>query len=72
MTVDFNLLLGTASIIYGLYTLIVRHFTPEKFPKLQSMKENYGDQMGMSIHIVGYTVGPVVAGLLMLFAHFRG
>jgi hypothetical protein len=28
--------------------------------------------MGHSIHLFGYTILPVVAGLLLLFAHFRG
>ena len=71
MDIGLNLILGAGSIVYGLYTLIARQVTPEKFGKLQSMISRYGLKMGFSIHFVGYTVVPIVAGALMLVAHFR-
>ena len=72
MDIGFNLILGTASILYGLYTLVVRQVAPDKLSKLTDMKQRLGDKTGAKIHIVGYTVVPLVAGALILVAHFRG
>ena len=72
MEIGINLILGSATILYGLYTLIARQIAPEKFAKLQTMEEKYGIKMARSIHIIGYTVIPIVAGAPILVAHFRG
>ncbi len=72
MEIGTNLILGSATILYGLYTLIARQIAPENFDKLQTTEEKYGIKMGRSIHIIGYTVVPIVAVALMLVAHFRG
>lgn len=67
-----NLILGAGLILYGLYMLIARQIAPEKIKKLQSLKQSHSEKMAMSIHIIGYTVVPIVAGALMILAHFRG
>lgn len=72
MDIGFNLILGAGAILYGLYTLVVRQVAPEKLSKLTDMKERLGDKTGTKIHIAGYTVAPLVAGALILVAHFRG
>jgi hypothetical protein len=35
------------------------------------MIERNGEKMGHSIHLFGYTIMPIVAGLLLLYAHFN-
>jgi len=72
MDIGINLILGALAIIYGVYSFIQRKVAPEKIAKLQTMIERNGEKMGHSIHLFGYTIMPVVAGLLLLFAHFRG
>ena len=68
---SINFILGVVAIIYGLYSFIQRKIAPEKIEKLQTMIERNGEKMGHSIHLFGYTILPIIAGLLLLFSHFR-
>ena len=72
MSISINFIIGLLAIVYGLYCFIQRKTAPEKIEKLQSMIERNGEKMGNSIHLFGYTILPIVAGLLLLFAEFRG
>ncbi len=72
MNIGINFILGVLGIVYGLYSFIQRKVAPEKIEKLQSMIERNGEKMGHTIHLVGYTILPIIAGLLLLFSHFRG
>lgn len=72
MDIGFNFILGVLAIVYGLYCFIQRKTAPEKIEKLQLLIERNGEKMGHSIHMFGYTILPIIAGLLLLFAHFRG
>jgi hypothetical protein len=72
MDINFNFIIGVLAIVYGLYSFIQRKIAPEKIEKLQTMIERNGEKMGHSIHLFGYTILPIVAGLLLLYAHFRG
>ena len=71
MDIGINFTIGVLAIIYGIYCYVQRKIAPEKIEKLQSMIERNGEKMGNSIHLFGYTILPIVAGLLLLFAHFR-
>ena len=72
MDIGFNFILGVLAIVYGLYCFIQRKTAPEKIEKLQLLIERNGEKMGHSIYMFGYTILPIVAGLLLLFAHYRG
>ena len=65
-------MLGALAIVYGLYSYFQRKNAPENIEKLQTMIERNGEKMGHSIHLFGYTILPIVAGLLLLYAHFQG
>jgi len=71
MEIGINLIIGVLAIGYGLYSYYQRKTAPESIEKLQTMIERNGEKMGHSIHLVGYTIMPIIAGLLLLFAHFR-
>lgn len=71
MSANFNFILGVLAIAYGLYCFVQRKMAPEKIEKLQAMIERNGEKMGNSIHLFGYTILPIVAGLLILFSVFR-
>jgi hypothetical protein len=72
MDISINFIIGVLAIVYGLYSFIQRKVAPQNIEKLQSMIERNGEKMAHSIHLFGYTILPIVAGLLLLFAHFRG
>jgi ABC-type phosphate transport system permease subunit len=78
MMSEINLIIGVLAIIYGIYSYIQRKVAPEKIEKLQALierngeKKRNGEKMANSIHMFGYTILPIVAGLLLLFSHFRG
>ena len=72
MDISFNFIIGVLAIVYGLYSFIQRKVAPEKIVKLQTMIERNGEKMGHSIHLFGYTILPIVAGLLLLYAHYQG
>ena len=68
---SFNFILGVLAIGYGLYSFYQRKTAPEDIARLQTMIERNGEKMGHSIHLFGYTLLPIVSGLLLLHAHFR-
>jgi len=72
MDISVNFVIGVLAIIYGLYSFYQRKTAPESIKKLTIMIERNGEKMGHSIHLFGYTLLPIVAGLLLLHAHFRG
>lgn len=63
---NFNLLLGVAALGFGLYTLYVRSTTPEKLGKLDAMKKQWGNRNGTIVHVVAYTVAPVLVGVILI------
>ena len=71
MNFELNFFLGVLAIVYGLYSFIQRKMAPEKIEKLQTMIERNGEKMAHTIHLFGYTILPLVAGVLLLSAHFR-
>ena len=71
MEFSLNFVLGVLAIAYGIYSYVQRKTAPENIEKLQTMIERNGEKMGHSIHLVGYTIMPIIAGILLLIAHFR-
>ena len=72
MNLDFNLIVGVLAIVYGVYSFIQRKVAPENIERLQTMIERNGEKMANSIHLVGYTIFPVITGLLLLYRYFQG
>jgi p-aminobenzoyl-glutamate transporter AbgT len=72
MDLSINFIIGALAIAYGIYSYVRRKSAPETIDKLQEMIERNGEKMGHSIHLFGYTIMPIIAGLLLLYAHFRG
>jgi hypothetical protein len=68
---SFNFILGVLAIAYGVYSYVQRKTAPEKIARLQTMIERNGEKMGNSIHLFGYTILPIVSGLMLLHAHYR-
>ena len=62
-----TVLIGVVAVLFGLYTTFLRLKRPEKLGKLQAMKERFGANVGNLIHIVAYTVVPLVAGAVFVY-----
>lgn len=63
---------GAAATAYGLFTLVARAKKPELFSKLEPMKQRWGPTAGMAIHIVGYTIIPIIFGVISVAAGIAG
>lgn len=61
-----KLLLGVLALGFGLYTMYVRATSPNKLGKLDAMKKQWGEQAGTIVHVVGYTVLPIIVGLVLI------
>jgi hypothetical protein len=64
--------IGVVCICFGLYTAIVRVKSPQKFVKLEAMKQKFGNNTGIFIHKVAYTFLPLVFGVIITFAGIKG
>lgn len=63
---------GVAAFLYGVYTLIMRFRAPETFGKLEAMKKFWGEKPGLVVHIVGYTLVPMIVGISLVIAGING
>ena len=66
------IVLGVLCIVYGVFTAVMREKLPERFGKLEAMKKKFGDKKGKVIHIVSYTVVPILAGIVFVVCGFFG
>lgn len=67
-----TVLLGALALVFGLYTLVARVKTPEKLGKLEAMKKQWGPSAGNAVHLVAYTIVPIIVGLVFIITGFRG
>lgn len=67
-----TILLGVAALGYGLYTAWARKAKPEQFAKLEPMKKVWGEKAGPIVHVVGYTVVPIILGAVLVVLGFMG
>ena len=66
-----TVILGVFALAYGLFTLYLRIFKQSKgLGKLDRMKDVYGEKIGKAIHIISYTVLPLLIGVMALVYHF--
>ena len=67
-----TLVIGLFALLFGICTLFVRVKNPEKFSKLDAMKEKYGEKAGVAIHVISYTVIPIIAGIIFIVVACMG
>ena len=61
-----NIIIGALCVIYGLYTLIYRLIKPERFKKMEPMQRVYGEKAGYVVHLLTYSIIPLVLGIACL------
>jgi hypothetical protein len=67
-----TILIGAAALGFGVYTAYVRARNPAKFGKLEAMKKQWGDGAGKTVHVVAYTVLPIIFGIVMIITGLQG
>ncbi len=68
---NFNLLLGIAAVAYAIYTAVMRAKKPEAFGKLEAMRQQWGHGTGTAIHVIAYTVVPLIVGVVLIASALR-
>ena len=61
-----NIIIGIAAIAYGVFTIYARVTNRAGFGKLEAMKERWGSTAGTILHVIAYTVVPIVVGIVLL------
>ncbi len=64
--------IGGAAILFGLYTAFLRAKQPEKLGKLEAMKKQFGAAAGNFVHLIAYTIMPLIVGAVFIFSGFQG
>jgi len=67
-----TIIIGIAALLFGIYTMYVHSTNPEKFRKLKAMQENFGKKRGAILHVVCYSIIPIVFGIVMLVSGLMG
>lgn len=68
-----ELIIGILALLYGLYTIYLRvRKDSQVWGKLDHMKKIYGEKFGSVIHIVSYTVVPILVGIMGIAAYCIG
>ena len=62
-----DLTVGIIALAFGVFTLIARIVRPEMFWKLGPMQKFYGNRAGYWVHVVGYTVMPLLIGGWLIY-----
>jgi hypothetical protein len=61
-----------AAVLYGAYTAWARHANPQQFWKIDPMKRAYGPRAGVIIHVIGYTIVPIIVGIVLIIRGLQG
>lgn len=64
--------IGVLAVGFGGYAFFLRVSNPSKLKKLKPMQDKWGEQSGLAIHTVAYSIGPLVFGLAMIVAGLKG
>lgn len=67
-----SIFIGIISLAYGFFTLYARIKKPALLGKLQVMQNRFGHKPGGLIHLLVYTILPLVAGGLILKSGLMG
>ena len=67
-----TVLVGVTAILYGLYSAWARKARPHQFRKLEPMKKAFGERGGLLLHMFGYTVVPIAAGIVFIYNGLAG
>ena len=64
--------IGTLAFVYGVFSIFIRMKNPSKFAKLEAMKKLWGEKAGTAVHIIGYTIVPIIVGIVFIVSGLQG
>ncbi len=64
--------IGLVILWFGLFTAMLRQKSPEKLKTLDAMKQKLGDKPGQFVHILAYSIIPIIFGVFLLFSGLNG
>ncbi len=64
--------IGGLALLFGLYSIYARIKNPSSLGKLDAMKEKWGDQAGLIVHVISYTIVPICVGLYFIYLGIQG
>lgn len=64
--------IGAAMVAYGILTAVLRVLRPSVFSKLGPMKQRLGDRPGFWLHVFGYSIVPIVSGIVIAARGWAG
>jgi hypothetical protein len=67
-----TLIIGAAVFLFGVYMTILRYTRPQGLKKQEALKDLFGDKTGNLIHMITYSILPLVAGGIFLLAGVKG
>jgi len=67
-----TLIIGAAVLLFGVYMTIMRYTRPQGLKKLEALKDLFGDKTGNLIHMLAYSIMPLMAGGIFLLAGVKG
>ena len=62
----FDIIIGLFAVTFGIFTLVQRKRNPGSFHKIDAMKKAYGEKAGYAIHVVSYSLIPILFGIAIL------
>jgi hypothetical protein len=65
-----SIIMGFALLGFGCYTLYLRINSRDKLGKLASMKNFFGEKTGNILHLIFYSILPIIFGSLIVFFEF--
>ena len=69
----FTLIISIFFLAFGLLTIYLRLFKNNKgLGKIERMKEAYGETFGTFLHVISYTVIPIVMGIVGIVCYCLG
>jgi hypothetical protein len=63
-----SIVLGAIAMAFGVLTLLARVFGWNLFSQRAAMSRQYGRRGGEAIHLVGYTIAPIVLGAVLVWS----
>ncbi len=64
--------IGIVILWFGIFNAMLRRKSPEKLKTLGAMKQKLGDKPAQFLHILAYSIIPIVFGVLLLFSGLNG
>ena len=63
---------GLAMVLFGLLTTVLRVVRPALPSKLEPMKRRWGDRAGFWLHVFGYSIVPIISGIVIAVGGWTG